>query len=67
MKKPALTCKATVSPGIYADWLCSEQGWERQKDGGAIQRLALVSTYRRSAGYGEYGGTREVGIYEVRR
>ena len=39
MKKPALTCKATVSPGIYADWLCSEQGWERQKDGGAIQRL----------------------------
>ena len=35
MKKPALSCKAFVSAGLYADWLASEYPhyWQRQADG----------------------------------
>ena len=47
MKRPALTCKASVSAGLYANWLASEHPhyWQLQADGSAMQRWRLVGEY----------------------
>ena len=47
MKKPALSCRAFVSAGLYADWLASEHPhyWQRQADGSVMQKWALVGEY----------------------
>ena len=64
MSKPALTCKATISAGVYADWLASEHpgSWARGRDGRAVQRFRLVSSYTARKGFAGRG-LAEKGIY----
>ena len=68
MKKPALTCKAHVSAGPYADWLVTEYPgyWQRQADGSVMQRWALVGEYVARKGLAG-AGLAIIGKYEQRR
>ena len=68
MKRPALTCKASVTAGQYADWLGEEHPhyWQRQADGSVVQRWTLVGEYVARKGFAG-AGLAIIGKYEVRR
>lgn len=64
MSKPAKTCKATISAGVYADWLIAEhpEAWQRGAKGQAVRSFELVGSYTARKGFAGRG-LAEKGIY----